>query len=283
MSHPIGLSMPFASLPSRLRRPEPPSPPNGLGRNATLRSPPAGSPRERRAVFPPGRLAAKVAGCGAQALEIGRARQLARGSAFAPLVGLALALMAAPGLTSAQAKETIAFLRHGEKPPLGLGQIDCQGLNRALKLPAALAALFPAPAFPTPAAIFVPDPSVREDDHGVLYDYVRPLETIAPTAVALGMPINAQFGHDDVKGLTKALEKDDYRDALVLVAWEHRMADKAVRKLVEDHGGDPDSVPKWERTDFDSVYVVTIDRDRGSATFEKKAEGLNGQPEACPQ
>ncbi len=194
---------------------------------------------------------------------------------------LALSIGLAAG--AARATETIAFLRHGEKPAAGLGQIDCQGLNRALKLPAALAALFPAPAFGRPAAIFAPNPSVAKRDHGVMYDYVRPLATIAPTAVGLGMPINSEFGYDDVKGLTKALENGDYRDALVLVAWEHRMADKAVRKLIKDHGGDPDAVPKWDRDDFDSVYVVTIDWDRRRATFEKKAEGLNGQPEACPR
>ncbi len=194
-----------------------------------------------------------------------------------------LALAMALALDGARAAETIAFLRHGEKPPAGLGQIDCQGLNRALKLPARLAALFPQPSFAKPAAIFAPNPSVREDDHGVMYDYVRPLATIEPAAIGLGMPVNTQFGYDDVKGLTKELGKDDYRDALVLVAWEHRMAEKAVRKLMKDYGGDPDIVPKWERDDFDSVYVVTIDRAANSATFAKKAEGLDGQPEACPQ
>ncbi len=197
------------------------------------------------------------------------------------LAGLALAIGLASGV--AQASETIAFMRHGEKPADGLGQIDCQGLIRALKLPGALAALFPAASFGKPAAILAPNPSVQEDDDGVMYDYVRPLATIEPTAVALGMPINAQFGWDDVRGLRKELEKSKFHDGLVLVAWEHKMADEAVRKLLKAHGGDPDAVPKWERDDFDSVYVVTIDWDKDRATFEKKAEGLNGQPQACPQ
>jgi hypothetical protein len=195
----------------------------------------------------------------------------------------ALALAAALASGAAQASETIAFLRHGEKPEAGLGQLDCQGLNRALKLPAALAALFPASTFGKPAAIFAPNPSVRERDHDVRYDYVRALATIEPTAVALGMPINTQRGFDEVAGLTKDLEAADYRDGLVIVAWEHRMADEAVRKLLKDYGGDPDVVPKWKRDDFDSVYVVTIDRDKRRATFERKAEGLNGQPDSCPK
>src|SRR4029079_15401370 len=36
---------------------------------------------------------------------------------------------------SARADETIVFLRHGEKPAAGLGQLTLQGLNRALEVP----------------------------------------------------------------------------------------------------------------------------------------------------
>ena len=36
------------------------------------------------------------------------------------------------------ATETIVFVRHGEKPANGLGQLDCQGFNRALALPAVI-------------------------------------------------------------------------------------------------------------------------------------------------
>ncbi len=32
--------------------------------------------------------------------------------------------------------ETLVFVRHGEKPAQGYGQLNCQGLNRALALPA---------------------------------------------------------------------------------------------------------------------------------------------------
>jgi broad specificity phosphatase PhoE len=153
------------------------------------------------------------------------------------LTGLALAAALASG--AAKATETIAFLRHGEKPAAGLGQLDCQGLNRALKLPQALAALFPVSTFGKPVALFAPNPSVREKDHEVKYDYVRALATIEPTAVALGMPVNTQHGFDEVDGLTQDLEAADYREGLVIVAWEHRMADEAVRKLLKDYDGDP--------------------------------------------
>jgi hypothetical protein len=55
-------------------------------------------------------------------------------------ISLVLALLP-PGQTQEPSKaadskvETIIFIRHGEKPLSGLGQITCQGLNRALALP----------------------------------------------------------------------------------------------------------------------------------------------------
>ncbi|MBV8662450.1 MAG: hypothetical protein JO107_05060, partial [Hyphomicrobiales bacterium] len=97
--------------------------------------------------------------------------------------------------------ETIVFLRHGEKPALGLGQLDCRGLNRALALPKVIAA-----AFGKPDAIIAPDPADQKRDAGQSYDYVRPLATIEPTAVAFGLPVEARIGFADVDALQASLE-----------------------------------------------------------------------------
>src|ERR1700730_8403568 len=70
------------------------------------------------------------------------------------------------------------LVRHGEKPDKGLGQLDCQGLNRALALPP-----IKAKTFGRPSAVFAPDPSQQREDYAVSYDYVRPLATIEPTAI----------------------------------------------------------------------------------------------------
>ena len=93
------------------------------------------------------------------------------------------------------------FVRHGEKPALGLGQLDCRGLNRALALPGVIAKTWGKPDF-----IFAPDPAAEKKDAGVSYDYVRPLATIEPTAVLFGMPVDAHIGFADVAGLQAALE-----------------------------------------------------------------------------
>ena len=180
---------------------------------------------------------------------------------------------------SESARETIVFVRHGEKPDAGLGQLNCQGLNRALALPAVVLNLFGKPD-----AIFAPNPAVQKTDAGKAYDYVRPLATIEPTAIAFGLPVNTSFGLSDTSGLRAALEKkrSAHRNGLILVAWEHKMIVAIAKALLAHHGGDPAAVPKWRRDDFDSIYVIVLTAS-GTATFERKQENLNGLPQTCPR
>ncbi len=152
---------------------------------------------------------------------------------------LGLGILSTTRFADEPAVETIVMLRHGEKPAAGLGQLDCQGLNRALALPAVIK------EFGRPSAIFVPDPSEQVKDHGQRYDYVRPLATIEPTAIAFGLPVNADLGVSDVKALQGRLDTAANRSALVLVAWEHHEIEKLARRLVSAHGGDPAVVPPW--------------------------------------
>lgn len=195
-------------------------------------------------------------------------------------LGLASLVLAGPTARAADpATQTIVLLRHGEKPPAGLGQLDCQGLNRALALPPVL-----AERFGRPAAIFAPNPARKVEDEGGAFDYVRPLATIEPTAIALGMPVDASVGFTDTDGLQRRLGEPNLHNALVFVAWEHLRIVQIARSLLARHGGDADAAPAWRDDDFDSIYVVRIVRtgDRVRATFEHAHEGLNGQPRNCP-
>jgi hypothetical protein len=67
-------------------------------------------------------------------------RQSARTLAVAAIL-LLLLLLDGTRAWSDDAVETIVLVRHGEKPDKGLGQLDCQGLNRALALPPVIANL----------------------------------------------------------------------------------------------------------------------------------------------
>jgi hypothetical protein len=176
--------------------------------------------------------------------------------------------------------ETIVFIRHGEKPEGGFGQLNCQGLNRALALPPII-----AKSFGRPDAIFAPNPSHPKEDAGTLYDYVRPLATIEPTAIWFGLPVDVSIDFQDKMGLQAALENRHMpdHDVFVLVAWEHRQIAAIVRGLLAAHRADAEMMQKvkdWDRSDFDSMYVVAITGTK--ARFDQKHEGLDGLPAACP-
>jgi hypothetical protein len=195
---------------------------------------------------------------------------------------LALALVLG-ALAQAQARadttETIVLVRHGEKPAAGLGQLNCQGLNRALALPKLLLGMFGRPA-----AIFAPDPAEQKRDGGVAYDYVRPLATIEPTAIAAGLPVDASLGVSRLNDLQARLETPGLHGAVVLVAWEHHGVETLARALMAAHGGAADAVPAWAGGDFDGIYVVRL-RWRGStaaASFERRTQGLDGLSTGCP-
>jgi hypothetical protein len=117
---------------------------------------------------------------------------------------------------------------------------------------------------------------------------VRPLITIEPTAIRLGLPIEAKFAYDDVHGLQKALLAPAYRGAVIFVAWEHWKIQDVVKNLLKSVGADPAVVPEWPKDDFDSIYVVRIRTPGGkgekrTASFKHDHEGLNGESLRSPR
>jgi hypothetical protein len=180
----------------------------------------------------------------------------------------------------AQTVETIVSFRHAEKPAGGLGQLTCRGLNRALALPAVLFGKYGAPQF-----VFAPNPTQRVDGKShAEYCYVRPLATIEPLAIRCGLPVNTQFGYREIKGLETELQKSEYRNATIFVAWEHGLLDDFVKDLVKSHGGDARQVPPWPHDDYDSIFVVKITRSEGreSVAFTMDHENLNNLSDTCP-
>jgi hypothetical protein len=178
------------------------------------------------------------------------------------------------------AKETIVAIRHGEKPPGGLGQLTCKGLNRALALPKVLA------RFGRPDAIFAPDPAQVVSDRGKIeYSYVRPLITIEPTAIELGMPVNAQIGFLDIAKLQAAVTAPVYANAHLFIAWEHLKLNDFAKQMLTSYGDDPAAVPDWPNDDYDRIYIFTITQGAGKPklAFKIEHEGLNGKlSDACP-
>jgi hypothetical protein len=176
--------------------------------------------------------------------------------------------------------ETIVAIRHGEKPTAGLGQLSCKGLNRALALPKVLE------RYGRPDLIYAPNPAIQVSDGSkTMYSYVRPLMTIEPTAIALGMPVNTQIGLSDIAALQKEMTQPGNAHALVFVAWEHVKLNDFAKEMMKSYGGNPSVVPDWPNDDFDRIYIFKITQAGGKPelTFTVDHEHLDGSlSDSCP-
>lgn len=181
--------------------------------------------------------------------------------------------------SNARAEQTIVFFRHAEKPAAGLGQLTCQGLNRALQLPDVLFARFGRPNW-----AYAPNPTMKIGDSSGSYYYVRPLATIEPAAIRAGLSVNTKYGYSEISGLQSLLITPRKADSTIFVAWEHAYLVKIVQNIMNTYGGGS-TVPPWVTGDYDSLYVVRVNYSpSGSITarFEHDFEGLNNQPTGCP-
>ena len=191
------------------------------------------------------------------------------------------AVAAPPPPPAAPTVERILILRHGEKPPAGLGQLACKGLSRALALPDVI-----IPKYGTPQVLFAPNPGRRKPDNGQLYNYIRPLATIEPLAIRAGLPVDTQFGFDSVLPLARTIDAPQYAGKFVVVAWEHNLLVPMMRSILKHHGADPKQIADWKHDDFDRLDVIEITRGPGkksAATYMHGQQGLNGISDECPR
>jgi hypothetical protein len=154
----------------------------------------------------------------------------------------------------------VVLIRHGEKPKKG-DNLDCQGLNRALALPAMLFA-----RFGIPSAIYIPAPGPGDSTK-----HARMFETIIPFAVKYNLALDSKFAEKDSAGIAADILQ---RKGVVLVVWEHKAIAPIAHAL-----GVRDGALKWGDEDYDSIWVVGF-RD-GVARLERSAEGLK-PAEGCP-
>jgi len=151
-----------------------------------------------------------------------------------------------------QSALTIVIVRHGEKPADG-DNLSCQGLNRALALPAVL-----MKKFRRPDLAYVPALKL-----GGSTAHARMFQTVTPMAVQQNLTVNSQFEEDDVTGVAKDVLR---QTGLVLMVWEHTQIPPLAKALGVA------SPPAWDSKDFDSIWVVTPSG--GSAKLAVKSEGI---------
>lgn len=178
--------------------------------------------------------------------------------------------------------QTLVFLRHAEKPGEGLGQLNCQGLNRALDL----ATLLPE-RFGKADYVFAANPSrhVEEGSKDQSYSYIRPLMTISPSAIRLGLPVNIDYRANDTDALAEELLRDKYRNATVYTAWSHGYLPDLINAVAGKALGEKRVITEdWSGDDFDTLYVLTLTWHDGKASLLSRnvRQGLNDGAHSCP-
>jgi hypothetical protein len=112
-------------------------------------------------------------------------------------------------------------------------------------------------------------------DDATSFNYIRPLATIEPTAIRLGMPVNTDFGADQIGPLQTELLQPKYANALIFIAWEHVWEDRLAKRLVAWGGGNPNIVPDWPGN-YDTIFVIELSPTAAgvSVGFSEQREGL---------
>ena len=182
----------------------------------------------------------------------------------------------------ADGTQTLVFLRHAEKPAGGLGQLNCQGLNRAIDL----ATLLPE-KFGKANYVFAANPTrnVEEGELDNSYSYIRPLMTISPSAIKLGLPVNIHFSANDTSDLADELLHDKYHNAVIYTAWSHGYLPELINKVAAEAVGKKQNITDdWASSDYDSLYVLTLTWHNGKASLQSHTykQGLDNGQESCP-
>ena len=178
--------------------------------------------------------------------------------------------------------QTLVFLRHGEKPAGGLGQLNCQGLNRAMNLATVLPEKFGKANF-----VFAANPTrnVEEGEKDNSYSYIRPLMTISPSAIKLGLPVNIKFSANDTTALADELVEDKYHNAIIYTAWSHGYLPELINKVASEASGEKHTITQdWSGSDYDTLYVLTLTWHNGKASLLSRnyKQGLDDGETTCP-
>jgi hypothetical protein len=147
----------------------------------------------------------------------------------------------------------VVLIRHAEKPKKG-DNLTCQGLNRAMQLPALLHA-----RFGVPSATYIPSMALGDSTK-----HCRMFQTIIPFAVKYNLTLTSKFQENDSTGIAEDILQ---RKGTVLVIWEHKKLVSIARAL-----GINDDRLHWPDDDYDSIWVISFHG--GKAKLTKGKEGL---------
>ena len=194
--------------------------------------------------------------------------------------------------------QTVYFVRHAEAHPVQTyedGNMVLQGDWRALFLPAALAGKIKRPdriyscdpSFPTPGA-----PASGNGTVG-FYSYVRVSQTVAPYAIANGIPfyVPTSFpcvwmptgGATDLQCVQSTVDYfftgHQFDNKTLLVSWEHdhivEIGQNIMARYFVSNPSNAPHMPAWASSDYDTVWAFSLDGN-GQLTFTNQiCEGID--------
>jgi hypothetical protein len=144
------------------------------------------------------------------------------------------------------------IIRHAEKLTDGRSDLSPVGFERAKLIPKLFLPPGVRPDLPTPQILFATHRSPHSD---------RPVQTLAPLAAALHLPINDSFESDDYAALAATLLSGKYAGKVVLVVWH----EGKIPQLAAALGATPPYTP-WPDQQFDRIWRINYAN--GKATLQ---------------
>lgn len=160
----------------------------------------------------------------------------------------------------------VLIIRHGEKISDAQSGLSPKGFQRA----DALVKLFTQDLrmldFGKPVAIYAGSPKKSSGS-------IRPLQTIQPTAKALGLNPITEFESKDVDGLVRAITSDaSYDGKTVLISWPHQ----EIPDIAVALGAKQKNAGQWDGAVFDRVWKLKFDHGTLSSFEDLPQRALPG-------
>jgi hypothetical protein len=130
-----------------------------------------------------------------------------------------------------------------------------------------------------------PTRNVEEGELDNSYSYIRPLMTISPAAIKLGLPVNIEFSANDTSDLARELLDEKYHNSTIYTAWSHGYLPELINKVAGNAVGKKQNITEdWAGNDFDSLYVLTLTWHNGKASLQSHSykQGLDHGEQSCP-
>jgi hypothetical protein len=195
----------------------------------------------------------------------------------------------------ANTNQTLYIVRHAEAHPQGYWSDNNYvgaGQWRALDLPNALLGKM------APDQVWSADPSTFSvgtvSESGEHYwSTMAPALTVAPYAIANGLPFHVASGLDlsssSLPQETSAFffTGGAFSNQKLLLGWMYAQSSQLISALLASYypdGGAP-AAPVWSPTDYDSIWIVTLDASGNLSLDFSQCEGIDSSslPVAAPQ